>query len=72
MRRRTLDPELGEVAGAGLDLAAATETALPAHGIEIDADGTRSVEDRRAVGEAPALAGGREDDESRFGHALTR
>ena len=72
MAGRALDPELGEVTGAGLHLAAAAEAAAPAHGIEIDADGARRVEHRCAGGEPPALAGRREDDEGRFGHALTR
>ena len=74
MAGRALDPELGEVAGAGLHLAAPAEAAAPAHGIEIDADGARRVEDRCAGGEPPALAGRREDDERVFGlaHAVTR
>ena len=72
--RRALDPELGEVAGTRLHLAAAAEAAAAADRIEIDAERACGVEDRGAEGEAPALAGGREDDEGGRGlaHALTR
>ena len=69
---RTLDPELGEVARARLDLTAAAEAPAPAYRIEIDADGAGGIEDRRADGEPPALAGRGEDDERGFGHAVTR
>ena len=72
MVRRALDPELGELARARLDLTAAAEAPAPAYRIEIDADGAGGIEDRRADGEPPALAGRGEDDERGFGHAVTR
>ena len=72
MAGRALDPELGEVAAARLYLTAAAEAPAPAHRIEIDADGAGGIEDRRADGEPPALAGRGEDDERGFGHAVTR
>ena len=58
-----LDAVLGERAFADLDLAAAADAAAAADGIEIDAELARGLEDACALGEAAALAGGREDDE---------
>src|SRR3546814_11239063 len=57
------DAVLGELADADLDLAAATEPAPAAHGIDVDAQAARGLEDRRADRKAAAAAGGREDDE---------
>ena len=55
---------LGELALGDLDLAAPADAASAADRIEIGAELSRRVEERRAVGEVPALAGGGEDDEA--------
>jgi hypothetical protein len=48
---------LGELAFLHLDLAAAAGGTTAAHAFHIDAELARGVEDRRALGEPPALAG---------------
>ena len=54
---------LGELADGGLDLTAATQGPSAAHGIDVDAEGSRRIEQRGAGCEAPASARWREDDE---------
>ena len=60
------DAVLREVAVGGRDLAARTDAAPAADAVEIDAELARGGQDRRAGGETPALAGGREDHEGVF------
>ena len=59
-----VDAVLGERALGDLDLAAPADAAPAADGIEVDAEPARRVEQGGALGEAPALAGRREDDEA--------
>ena len=57
------DLVLGEIALLHLDLAASAGGAAAAHALDIDAERTRGIEDRRADGKAAALAGRHEKNE---------
>ncbi len=60
---RRPDAVLRELTLAGPDLAAAAQAAPAADRVEVDAEGSGSIEDRRPVGEAAAPPGRGEDDD---------
>ena len=64
--RLALDLELGEIADARHDLAAAADAAPAADGIEVDAQLTCGLENRRSNREIAAFPGGGEDDMGRL------
>src|SRR6476661_1431537 len=62
------DPVLGELTQALRHLATTTDPASPADRVDVDAERTRRIEDRRALREPPAAPRRREDDERVVGH----
>ncbi len=65
------DAVLGELALDLRHLAAAADAAATAHGINVDAERARGLQDRRAEGEAAPQARGREDDGGVVSHGVS-
>ena len=61
---------LGELAEGDLDLAAPAQAAAAAHRVDVHAERTAGLQQRRADGKAPALAGRHEDHELVGGHGV--